>query len=227
MRSLVGVSFGHNDNFNKGANGFLNEDVVNAQVGKAVINLMEIEGLVDVVHLFKDNVKSFTDSVNYRPLLANDLKCTLIIDIHHNSFTNEKANGSEVLTMSEEGEKCGLLILNEMVKLGYYNRGNKYNSLAFNRLSTMPSIIFEGFFISNKADCNKYNIENEARAIVNGIYAYLGLYIEAKPKRCYIVIKGDTLYGIAKKIGTTIDDLVEQNNIADRNKIFVGQKLFY
>ena len=41
----------------------------------------------------------------------------------------------------------------------------------------------------------------------------------------YIVKKGDTLYDIAKKYNTRIDEIVNLNNIKDRNKIFVGEKL--
>ena len=41
----------------------------------------------------------------------------------------------------------------------------------------------------------------------------------------YTVKKGDTLYGIAKMYDTTVDDLVRDNNIADRNLIQVGDVL--
>lgn len=42
----------------------------------------------------------------------------------------------------------------------------------------------------------------------------------------YIVKKGDTLWQIAKRYGSTIDDIVRTNGIEDPNKITVGQKLF-
>jgi LysM repeat protein len=41
----------------------------------------------------------------------------------------------------------------------------------------------------------------------------------------YIVQQGETLWGIAKKFGTTVDAIVALNNIEDRNKIRAGQKL--
>lgn len=227
MRHILGVSFGHNDKFNSGANGILNEDIVNRQVGQELINIIKSEDLLDVIHLVRNDVTSYEDSVQYRPLLANEKKCTLIIDIHHNAYNKNTAHGSEMLTMSEEAEKLGLFILNELTKLGYRNRGTKHSTLAFNRLSKMPSVIYEGFFITNQEDCNKYSAKNEARAIANGIYTYLGLTKPADKKREYIVVKGDTLWSISKKLNTTVEDLVEQNKIKNKNLIFIGQKLFY
>lgn len=41
----------------------------------------------------------------------------------------------------------------------------------------------------------------------------------------YTVQAGDTLTAIANKYGTTVDSLVALNNIADKNKIYVGQIL--
>lgn len=46
-----------------------------------------------------------------------------------------------------------------------------------------------------------------------------------KSEQCYIVRSGDTLTSIAKKFGTTVNNLVKINNIADKNKIYTGQKL--
>ncbi len=42
----------------------------------------------------------------------------------------------------------------------------------------------------------------------------------------YIVKKGDSLWKIAKRYGSTVDDIVRTNGIEDENKIIPGQKLF-
>lgn len=42
----------------------------------------------------------------------------------------------------------------------------------------------------------------------------------------YIVKKDDTLWKIAKKYGSTIEDIARANGIEDENKIYPGQKLF-
>lgn len=41
----------------------------------------------------------------------------------------------------------------------------------------------------------------------------------------YTVQKGDTLSAIAKKNGTTVDEIVSKNDIQDANKISIGQNL--
>lgn len=41
----------------------------------------------------------------------------------------------------------------------------------------------------------------------------------------YTVVKGDTLWAISKKYGTTVDKLVSLNNIKNRNLIYVGQRI--
>lgn len=41
----------------------------------------------------------------------------------------------------------------------------------------------------------------------------------------YFVQSGDTLWNIAKRYHTTVDSIVEHNNIADRDMIFPGQKI--
>ena len=44
-------------------------------------------------------------------------------------------------------------------------------------------------------------------------------------KKPHIVTKGETLYGIAKRYGTTVERLVEVNGIPNKNKIYVGQEI--
>ena len=42
----------------------------------------------------------------------------------------------------------------------------------------------------------------------------------------YIVKKGDTLWKIAKKYGSTIEDIVRTNGIEDENMIYPDEKLY-
>ena len=66
---------------------------------------------------------------------------------------------------------------------------------------------------------NGYNY-NDIQVIVNRKIKNIN-----KDEIIYIVKKGDTLTKIAKKYNKTISYLVNKNNIKDKNKIYVGQKI--
>lgn len=51
------------------------------------------------------------------------------------------------------------------------------------------------------------------------------LSYEKEQSKVYVVKKGDNLYKIAKKYGTSVNKLAALNNIKNKNLIFVGQKL--
>ncbi len=53
-----------------------------------------------------------------------------------------------------------------------------------------------------------------------------GLAVSIRPVESnYTVVAGDTLESIAQRFGTTIEALVGMNNLGDRNRLSVGQKL--
>lgn len=226
----IGISFGHNDKYNVGANGFLNEDKINKEVGEILIKKLNEGGKCQAIRLYKDNVKSFEDSIYYRPNLANSLGCDIAIDIHHNAYTDERAHGCEALGTGSNSELLANHILNEVQKLGYFNRGFKYNNYAFNSVTIMPSVIYEGFFITNRLDCNKYNADAEAKAIAQGIYNFLNLGSvsnSSSEEKIYTTVEGDNLTTIGKKLNVSVDHLVNKNNIKNPNVIGVGQALKY
>lgn len=41
----------------------------------------------------------------------------------------------------------------------------------------------------------------------------------------YTVKRGDTLWGISRKFGTTVENLVKLNSVKNPNLIYVGEKL--
>jgi hypothetical protein len=47
----------------------------------------------------------------------------------------------------------------------------------------------------------------------------------AAAETIYVVQRGDTLYSLARRFGTTVDALMQLNNIANPNQIYVGQRL--
>lgn len=66
---------------------------------------------------------------------------------------------------------------------------------------------------------NYQEVQNKVNEILN--------YKKPEPKKetIYIVKRGDTLSGIAKKYGTTYQEIARKNGISNPNKIYPGQKL--
>ena len=89
------------------------------------------------------------------------------------------------------------------------------------------AITIEYGFLDNAADAAqlKNNWQNYAEAVVKAVMQYLKLpYIPPVGIDVYIVQPGDTLWSIAKKLNTTVDDLKATNNLTT-NLLSVGQIL--
>ena len=65
----------------------------------------------------------------------------------------------------------------------------------------------------------KFHIEKHVIIATKNIDDYDSLII-------YIVQKGDTLWKIAKRFRSTVEDISRVNGIEDQNQIQVGQKLY-
>lgn len=88
-------------------------------------------------------------------------------------------------------------------------------------------IIVEYGFVDNAADANriKNNWENYAEAVVKAVAEYKGIpYGESSVSDTYTVQKGDTLWGIAKKFNTNVNEIKRLNNLSS-NILYVGQSL--
>ena len=83
--------------------------------------------------------------------------------------------------------------------------------------------------IAERVGMSVYEIQQiNAIADINRIQVGQVLQLQAKPlQRKYIVKSGDTLSGIAYKLGTTVNNLSSGNNIGNPNLIYVGQVLKY
>lgn len=91
------------------------------------------------------------------------------------------------------------------------------------------SVIVEYGFIDNDKDLEflKYNYQELAEAVVKGVLEYKGIpYVapESEVVDTYKVMKGDTLYSIANKLDTTVDELKKLNKLMNNN-LYIGQVL--
>ena len=92
---------------------------------------------------------------------------------------------------------------------------------------TQPVIIEYGFLDSTADDVSqlKNNYEKYAEAVVRAISEYANIsYIPIAGSNEYTVKSGDSLWGIAKKYGVTVDELKTLNNLTS-NALTIGQLL--
>lgn len=91
------------------------------------------------------------------------------------------------------------------------------------------SIIVEYGFIDNARDLEflKNNYQELAEAVVKGVLEYKGIpymALESEIVDTYKVMAGDTLYSIANKLDTSVDELKKLNKLTN-NTLSIGQIL--
>lgn len=226
---IVAGSFGHGGVFGDlGATGKAIELDVNKEVYKEICRQAKKDNLIKIVNCNKEGAwtKSQKENLTYIANKANKSKAVLYFDLHHNI---NGGTGVEVFAVSDLGRKCATEVCHEVsIALGIANRGVKKEDFIVLNNTVMPAILIEGWFLDSSNDFKKYNCEVEAKAILKGIYDYLKLKKPTIVKdKVYVVVRGDTLYSIARRLGKSVDYLVEKNNILNRNLIFPGTKLTY
>ncbi len=163
-----GIDIGHNAPPDTGARGLRFEDNLTLEVGNKVISKLKDLGH-QVIPCKPDRAVSVRDSLAKRCDTANASKVDIYVSIHFNAF-NGQANGTEVFATSENGRKIAKPVLDEITKLGFFNRGVKSGSHLFVlRNTNMPAILVEGCFIDSSKDMKLYDGEAIANAIVKGL----------------------------------------------------------
>lgn len=117
-----------------------------------------------------------------RVKLANDLNADIFISIHGNSATaSPQASGTETFYYQRASSKELATIVHKHLvgAMGLKDRGVSNASFQVIRETTMPAILLETGFLSNKTDeeaMSSESIQNKAaQAIVDGIKEYLKL----------------------------------------------------
>lgn len=140
---------------------------------------------VEVNKCTVDYANSVADSINKRLAFVNFQNYDLLLIIHFNAFSEESANGTEVLMLPHKGNyyqsKNGYDINYEIadrlckavVEAGdFKNRGIKFREdLGMLIYPNCYAVYLETCFISNKSDAEKYkaNKEKIAKAIAEAI----------------------------------------------------------
>lgn len=116
--------------------------------------------------------KSQSDVLNRIVAKINSEKCDLSISIHLNAASTNAAEGVEAYVWNPEDKsllavKVAERWLENMERLGYRNRGVKSGkTLRVIHATNCPSILLECGFVTNARDCQLFNAENIANAIL-------------------------------------------------------------
>ena len=161
-------------------------------------------------------------SINNKVNLINNATGEVIVISNRINVNNEE--GSEIIYSLKDTDELATLIEN--------NLSNYSNVLKFyqQRLPSDTSMDYyqiiretpnaETLIISyNQNDLiNKSNQTNLINSIANGITSYI------KKSNIYVVQSGDSLYSIAQKLGVSLQDLIEINDLTNTN-LSIGQEL--
>lgn len=162
-----GIDIGHNcPPADMGYVGLKNEDELNKEVGDIVIEKLKLLKH-DVVKCTPRGDSNLSNSLYRRVTNANEENVDVYVSIH---FNGGRGKGTEVYAISKESKEIGKRVVCEIAKLGYVNRGVKNGNFLYVLKNTkMPAILVEGGFVDSKEDMDRFNAENIAKAIVNGL----------------------------------------------------------
>lgn len=168
----IAVDLGHcTSGEDRGANGYLNEETIDRGYGFLVVKGLQKLGhmIINVTPIYPN--LTLAQSLAFRVNAANKVKADLFLSFHVNAFKKNEAEGCEAEYISASGKVYADRICAEISKqLGYVNRGSKKRpDLYVLRYTNMPAVLVEPFFCSTEKDCNKYNAEKLAKAIIKGV----------------------------------------------------------
>ena len=161
----IGIDMGHP--FDCGAFGIMSETDGNRAVGKLLIQKLESLGHTVIDCTYDTNVNELANRV----ALANAQSLDCFISLHMDSFDNASANGVTIYTTENSSAKNNAIeIVNSVAdSCSYNNRGWKSANFYVLRNTNAPAMLLEMGFVTNQDDCNKFNADKIANAIVSGL----------------------------------------------------------
>ncbi|MGV3463808.1 MAG: N-acetylmuramoyl-L-alanine amidase, partial [Heyndrickxia sp.] len=155
------------------------------------------------IHVLLSRTEDVTKSLSQRTNEANTWGADFYLAIHINAASNEEAQGYEdyiytSLPSTSSTSKFREIIHEEVIKLNQLNnRGKKKADFYVLRESTMPAMLSENGFISNKHDASLMKQDSWRKQVAlghaNGIVKAFGLKMKPKvetPGTLYKVIAG-------------------------------------
>ena len=216
-------------------NNLLEKDY-NLLISKYMYDRFKELGIPVAITRDSDTTLSPTDRVNTILNKFGNSSDVILISNHVNSGGGE---GAEVIYALRNKDTLAKNILNNIGATGqetrkYYQRrlpsdtSKDYYFIHRNTGNLEPLIVEYGF-IDNTKDVEflKENYEELAEAVISAVANYIGVPYtppEGLITNTYVVQKGDTLYSIANKLGTTVSKLKKENNLTS-NTLQIGEVL--
>lgn len=161
----IGIDMGHP--FNCGAFGIMSETDGNRAVGKLLIQKLESLGHTVIDCTYDTNVNELANRV----ALANAQSLDYFISLHMDCYDNASANGVTIYTTETSSAKSKAIEIVDAVaaSCNYNNRGWKSANYYVLKNTNAPAMLLEMGFVSNQGDCDKFDPEKIANAIVSGL----------------------------------------------------------
>lgn len=216
-------------------NNLLEKDY-NLLISKYMYDRFKQLGVPVAITRDSDTTLSPTDRVNTILNKFGNSSDVILISNHVNSGGGE---GAEVIYALRNKDTLAKRILENIGAAGqetrkYYQRrlpsdtSKDYYFIHRNTGNLEPLIVEYGF-IDNTKDVEflKENYKKLAEAVISAVANYIGVpYTPPNGliTNTYVVQKGDTLYSIANKLGTTVSELKKENNLTT-NTLQIGEVL--
>lgn len=216
-------------------NNLLEKDY-NLLISKYMYDRFKQLGVPVAITRDSDTTLSPTDRVNTILNKFGNSSDVILISNHVNSGGGE---GAEVIYALRNKDTLAKRILENIGATGqttrkYYQRrlpsdtSKDYYFIHRNTGNLEPLIVEYGF-IDNTKDVEflKENYEELAESVISAVANYIGVPYKAPNgliTNTYVVQKGDTLYSIANKLGTTVSELKKENNLTS-NTLQIGEIL--
>ena len=216
-------------------NNLLEKDY-NLLISKYMYDRFKELGVPVAITRDSDTTLSPTDRVNTILNKFGNSSDVILISNHVNSGGGE---GAEVIYALRNRDTLARRILENIGAAGqetrkYYQRrlpsdtSKDYYFIHRNTGNLEPLIVEYGF-IDNTKDVEflKENYKELAEAVIAAVANYIGVPYKAPNgliTNTYVVQKGDSLYSIANKLGTTVSELKKENNLTT-NTLQIGEVL--
>ena len=214
----------------------LNIDVLNISQGSDGSFSHKGDKAIDIVDV-KNFKAPFTGTI--KKILSNDNEVWLESS-EKVLYADGTTDYMTILTLHDNN--ISDLYVGKVIKQGevYYSQGSWGNATGDHIHLAVGKGKFTGsgwyknnygyWCINNQIDVYKGLFLYDKVKVINGLYNWIKTSTfttnnNDNNTETYTVVKGDTLWSIAKRFNTTVDELVRLNNIKNRNLIYVGQVL--